>query len=94
MNAIVYREKNEYSYAPKNGEEEDWPSKLFYRFCIDTGKNYWLISTALGFGFFLKEDLVREFRLYAIEQATSELSLLEMKIRRDERYRSNPFYRG
>lgn len=85
MNATVYHEKNEYAYAQKNREEEDWPSKLFYRFCIDTGKNYWLISTALSFGLFLKEDIVREFRLYAIEQATSELFLLEMEIRRDER---------
>lgn len=66
----------------------------FYRFCMDTGKSYWLLYTALDLGVRLKEDLLREFRLYREEQTRNKFALTVMIDRRENLYRENPFYKG
>jgi len=94
MNAMVRQEENLQIIQ----KFEDWVKRIheeFYRFCMGTGKSYWLLHTAaFDLGIRLKEDLLREFRLYRIEQTLNEIALMEMKARRDERFRENPFYKG
>ena len=94
MIAIVRQEEN-LQIIQKFEDRLHRLHEQFYRFCMDTGKSYWLLHTAaLDLGIRLKEDLLREFRLYRIEQTLNEIALMEMKVRRDERFRENPFYKG
>ena len=93
MNAIIRQEEN----LQKIRARKDFlhrPHEEFYRFCVDTGKSYWLLYTALGFGISLKEDLRREFSHYLIDLVCNKFALMEIKVRRDEHYRENPFYKG
>ena len=94
MNAMV-RQEEKLQIIQKFEDLLHRLHEQFYRFCMDTGKSYWLLHTAVfGLGIRLKEDLRREFRLYQEEQALNEIALMEIKVRRDERYRENPFYKG
>ena len=94
MNAMVSQEEN-LQIIQKFG---DWVKRIheeFYRFCMDTGKSYWLLHTAaFDLGIRLNKDLRREFRLYQEEQTRNEFALTVMIDRRDERFRENPFYKG
>ena len=94
MISIVHQEENLQIIQ----KFEDWVKRIheeFYRFCMDTGKSYWLLHTAaFDLGIRLNKDLRREFRLYRTEQTLNVIALMEMKARRDERFRENPFYKG